>query len=478
MYIKYKLNIITLIISSIHFLSFPISEVSDSGKLYPTNVNIVTYPTTNEELQQIVKIAHEKSKKISIAGARYSQGGQSNATDSINIDLTHFNKLIKVDFVNKTATVQSGMTWKQLQEILHPLNLSIKVMQSSNVFSIGGSISANVHGRDLHYGPIIETINSCKIINSIGEIQSINRQDNFELFSLVVGGYGLFGIITEIELSLTDNPLCFKKQETIAYEKYIDHFKNNILPNHNINLYYGRFVMIPGKDFLKKIISVSHIVESDIHHKAKTKPLKNEKSIISNQWFFNQYRKNPNIINSWLRYIIETRFQAPWETGNITCRNQLMRPYIHSLENKSKKSTDLLQEYFIPLSDFTRFTNDLRQFSSLHKINLLNVTLRFVPKNTESFLSYTKSDMISFVLYFTTNIDTESLKTVKVYTTELTNACLRCDGTFYLPYQQFASSEEMHTSYPMMKDFIQKKKLYDPKEIFVNNWYNNYLITL
>lgn len=453
------------------------SQVSDSGKLYPTDVTIVTFPTTIQQIQDIVKQAHATKKKISIAGARYSQGGQSNATDSINIDLSHFNKLVQINKTQKTIRVQPGMTWEQLQNILQPLNLSVKVMQSSNIFSIGGSASVNVHGRDLRYGPMIETINSCTIINAVGEIQHLSRTENPELFSLVIGGYGLFGIIIEIELSLTDNPICYKEQEIIPYQKYIAHFNDKILTNPDINLYYGRFVMIPGESYLQDVISVSYLIDHQ-KHRAKRQPLQPEKSITWNQLLFNIYRKNQGKWISWLRHTIEMHSTAPWETGKFTCKNQLMRPYVHSLENTSSKSTDLLQEYFIPLSQFTQFTDQLRTWSQLYNIKLLNVTLRFVPKNNESFLSYAQSDTIAFVIYFTTNLDYQSIAIIQQYTNKLAHACLQIGGTLYLPYQQFASPQAIYASYPMLQDFISKKKLYDPQETFTSNWYANYITKL
>jgi len=462
---------------SFAFLCFPLEKVSDSGKLYLARVDEIIYPTTTEEIQKIVLDAQENHKKISIAGARYSQGAQSHATNSINIDLKYFNKLIKLDAINKTVTVQTGMTWEQLQNILHSHNLSIKVMQSSNVFSIGGSLSVNVHGRDPHYGSIIETVISCTIIDAQGNLRHLSRTENSELFSLAIGGYGLFGIITEVELQIIDNVICFKNQETIHYQQYSKHLENKILINPDINLYFARLLTVPGKNYLKQVTSVAYIED---HNKTQSQiqPLKEESDIHRNQLLFNFYRKHQGKFIAWLRHIFETKFSAPWETGEFTNRNQLMRPYIHCLKNENPQETDLLQEYFIPVQKFAQFTDQLRIWSQFYNIKLLNVTLRWLPKNTESFLSYAQSDMIAFVLYFSTELDTSTLEIIKLYTHELTQACLDCKGTFYLPYQQFASQKEVHSSYPMLKEFIQKKNAYDPSNIFTNNWYENYIKTL
>ena len=196
------------------------TDVTDFGKLYPANVEKIVYPTTVKELQNIIKNAHKNNKKISIAGARHSQGGQSNASNSINIDISKFNSLIALNTNNKTVKVLSGMTWEQLQDILHPHNLSVAVMQASNIFSIGGSASVNVHGRDPFLGPMIESIKSITLIDDKGDIIFADRNHNEELFSLAIGGYGLFGCIAEVELWVKDNCVCQKEQKSMNYKEY------------------------------------------------------------------------------------------------------------------------------------------------------------------------------------------------------------------------------------------------------------------
>ena len=100
-------------------------QVTDFGKLYPTQVNKIEYPATIQEIQAIIKDAYKKKLTVSIAGVRHSQGGQSNSFHSINIDTKKFNKLLHIDKEQMIVKVQSGMTWKQLQAILHPYDLSV-----------------------------------------------------------------------------------------------------------------------------------------------------------------------------------------------------------------------------------------------------------------------------------------------------------------------------------------------------------------
>lgn len=84
-------------------------------------------------------------------------------------------------------------------------------MQSQNIFTIGGSLSANAHGRDIRYGSLIDTVRSFTLLKADGEIITVKPSD--DLFTAVIGGYGLFGVILDVELSLTKDEL-YKMETT------------------------------------------------------------------------------------------------------------------------------------------------------------------------------------------------------------------------------------------------------------------------
>ncbi len=106
----------------------------------------------------------------------------------------------------------------------------------------------------------------------------------------------------------------------------------------------------------------------------------------------------------------------------------------------------------------------------------MNVTLRWTPKNKESFLSYAQKDTVALVLYFTAQLTETELQDIKSFSLKITDACLDCGGTFYLPYQRFATKKQLLKAYPQLPDFIDIKKKYDPSGLFVSNWYQDYLL--
>ena len=69
-----------------------------------------------------------------------------------------------------------------------PVWLALEVQQSSNIFTVGGSLGVNARGRDPRFGWVIETVKSFRIMNGAGEVLNVSRLENSELFDGVVNG--------------------------------------------------------------------------------------------------------------------------------------------------------------------------------------------------------------------------------------------------------------------------------------------------
>ena len=199
---------------------------SDVARIEPEKVVLVDSVKTTEQLIQVIQEAKAKGLKVSMAGSRHSQGGHTYYKDNVVIDMRGYNKVLSVDKNKKQIIVQSGAKWSQVQEVLNPYGLAVKVMQSSNLFTIGGTLSANAHGRDLEMSSVIETVQSFRLLTAEGKIINVSRVENSELFSAVIGGYGLFGVILDVTLSVTDNAFYVQKSELISYKDLPSYFES------------------------------------------------------------------------------------------------------------------------------------------------------------------------------------------------------------------------------------------------------------
>jgi len=158
-------------------------------------VDIETDPQAiQKQLQALLHYAQKNHLKISISGAKHSMGGHTIYPDGIALNMLPYNHM-NLDEKNNILTIGSGATWEQALQYLDKYGKSIAVMQSFSNFSIGGSISVNGHGWQKSAPPISSTVESFTLMKANGEIVKCSRVENPELFKLVIGGYGLFGII-------------------------------------------------------------------------------------------------------------------------------------------------------------------------------------------------------------------------------------------------------------------------------------------
>src|SRR5271165_1343669 len=176
--------------------------------LNPTWVASISRPTSVYEVQSLVKECAKHSRTISISGSRHATGGQQFATDSVLLDMRAMNRVIDLDQKTGLLQVEAGIEWPELIQgylSLQKENASWGIRQKqggANRMSLGGALSANAHGHDLNSPPIISDVEWIEMVMADGSVKRCSRKEDAELFSLEVGGYGLFGIITAVGLRL------------------------------------------------------------------------------------------------------------------------------------------------------------------------------------------------------------------------------------------------------------------------------------
>src|SRR5256714_10435621 len=136
-------------------------------------------------------------------------GGQQFAADSICIDTRSLDRVISFDQERGLVEAEAGIQWSKLirayleAESGKQKQWGIAQKQTgADTFTLGGSLSSNVHGRGLTMKPLISNIESFTLINADGKLIRCSRDENQELFRVAIGGYGLFGLIDTVTLRL------------------------------------------------------------------------------------------------------------------------------------------------------------------------------------------------------------------------------------------------------------------------------------
>jgi vacuolar-type H+-ATPase subunit F/Vma7 len=161
--------------------------------------------------------------------------------------------------------------------------------------------------------------------------------------------------------------------------------------------------------------------------------------------------------------------------GKKISRNNVMRSDSEFMEYSHPKNTEVLQEYFVPVDNFEAYIDELRKtLANEESFNLLNITIRYVEENEKAVLSYAKEDMFSLVLLINQGTDSQSIKDTGRVIRKMIDVTLNHEGSYYLPYYGYPTQEQMAEAYPRTGEFFELKRKYDPKERFMNLFYEEY----
>lgn len=419
------------------------------------------------QLRTVFARARAQHLPVSIAGARHTMGGHTIAAGGIVLDMTAVAGL-SLDPVQRVLRAGAGAKWSQIVPFLNAHGLSPAVMQSNNDFTVGGSLSANCHGWQPDRGPIASTVRRFDLMRADGRVLQCSRTENRVLFDLVLGGYGLFGVILEAELEVVPNSPYRMRRTHIAPGAYADAFSRQVAGRDEVGMAYGRLSIAPETFMCQAILNVFEKVDTGVGVVA---PLADDPLNWLKRALF--FASIDSAAGKSVRWELERRIQ-PESGQGLVSRNQLLFESAKVYHNPDPRGTDLLHEYFVPHAAFADFVARVRTIVPWHKGNLLNVTVRDVKADHDSFLRYADQDMFALVMLFHQTRDPQAEAAMTDLTRDLVAAALSVGGRYYLPYRLHATLAQFHQAYPQASRFFALKRRYDPGELFQNQFYRHY----
>ncbi|PGD66356.1 FAD-binding oxidoreductase, partial [Bacillus toyonensis] len=79
-----------------------------------------------------------------------------------------------------------------------------------------------------------------RLLMADGKVRNVSREENADLFPYVIGGYGLFGVILDVTLKLTNDELYETHTRVLDYKEYSSYFKNKVRREENIRMHLAR----------------------------------------------------------------------------------------------------------------------------------------------------------------------------------------------------------------------------------------------
>ncbi|QFU16025.1 FAD-binding oxidoreductase [Microvirga thermotolerans] len=445
--------------------------LNDASRLNPTPVARHWMAETQdgafiERLRQELKEASTAKRPVAVGAARHSLGGQSLPRDGTAITLAPSRFYLLPE--KGVYLVGAGTRWRDVIEALDPLGYSPAVMQSNNDFGVASTFSVNAHGWAVPHGPFGTTVRSIRIMLSDGTILNCSRTENAELFALALGGYGLFGIILDLEVEMVPNTLLKPTFSTFPAEDF-PHRLLKATSDPLTSMAYGR-VSVAEANFLHEAILVAFRREPAPDGTIPPAASGSEMALLMREIYRAQ--------TGWdtgkrIRWFAETVVAPSLSSGTFT-RNTLLNSPVSELAGRNRRFTDILHEYFVPPEKFAEFLSLCRKVIPRSGQDLLNITLRYVDQDDLSVLAYSPMKRIAAVMSFSQEMSPEAEAGMMRMTEELIDGVLEIGGSFYLPYRLHARRDQVRRAYPQYDAFIERKRHYDPGLLFRNLMWDAY----
>ena len=450
------------------------------SQLNPTLVKEVLKPQSAEQLAHIVVSASQQGRTLSLAGKRHAMGGQQFGTDTDLINMTALNKIISLDKHTGIIEVKAGTIWPSIIDYCwneqrgEPKPWSIAQKQTgADALTLGGGLAANVHGRGLTMRPLIQDIESFKLITPDGTEIECSRLSNPGLFKLVIGGYGLFGLISSIKLRLVPRTRLKRTVKVTDIEELIPGFEHRIKQGY----LYGDFQYMTdpaSPDFLKGGIFSCYLpVDSN-----EKEPEGQHRELQVEDWkklYRLAFTDKGEAYKAYSQYYLATDDQLYWsDTHQLSV---YLGDYHIKLNRELGYKDDaslMISEIYVRREDLPHFMIDVRKMALKENCDIIYGTIRLIKKDQESFLAWAKEDYVCTIFNLRVFHSRDGIEKAKRDFRALIDAALPYGGSYYLTYHRWARRDQLLACYPQFPDFLRMKQKHDPQEVIQSDWYRHY----
>jgi decaprenylphospho-beta-D-ribofuranose 2-oxidase len=422
-------------------------QISGWGQ-YPKEICHLTRPEKYRNLMA-------ESKSVIARGQGRSYGDASLNKDNIVTLTQRLNRFLAFDKTRGILTCESGITLKEILDVIVPAQWFLPVTPGTQYASLGGCLASDVHGKNHHHtGTISKYVIAFELITAENKKILCTPQDQSALFWATLGGMGLTGIIGTIVLKLIPMPsremiVCHHTANNLEQAfSYLsepaldDEYKVAWIDSLNDSKKMGRGI----------IMAAHHAKMDEISPRYKRKLAKtinlpfnlpscflNSYSIkfFNDQYFNKQSQKKQHFIMDYQQYF--------YPLDNITHWNRLY----------GKKG---FVQYQCVLPEEKSYEG-IKQILQLQKLSFLAV-LKKLGHQSQGFLSF---PMPGYTLAL--DIPYRGEKTLKLLNA-FDEIVLSHQGRIYLAKDAALSSDHFRQMYPKYLEWLIIKQKIDPENIF------------
>jgi len=411
-------------------------------------------------------------------------GAQQFAGNEIHVDTTALTAVLATDDERGLLRIEAGAMWPAIIAATRRMcgpgggQWAIRQKQTGvDDVTLGGSIGANAHGRGLQMAPLVEDIEDFSLVDANGQLLQCSRGHNPELFSLVVGGYGLFGIVYAATLRLTPRRRVKRLVDILELRDAMHVVRRRI----EQGCLYGDFqFVIDARDpaFLQRgVLACYEPIDAP---SGDGQDLDDGRSdLTADDWTRLLRLAHDDKAAAFVRYAqhyLGTHGQTYWaDTMQLSTYLPSYPEFLAATGSSEEAVTETLVigEHYMPHDSLVSFMEGAAQVLRHVDVEVIYGTIRSIRQDPTSFLPWAKGDWACVIFNLRTRHASAGLQRTAEAFRRLVDVALSLGGSFFLTYHRYATREQVLQAYPAMPAFLAAKHRHDPHDRFVSDWYHH-----
>jgi len=457
------------------------------SQLNATTVACIERPQSLADLIAIVMRARQTGVSISVSGGRHAMGGQQFSSGATHLDMSALDRVLDADPVRGLLHIEAGADWPKIIAASHAMQTGadtswgIRQKQTGvDAVSLGGSISANAHGRGLLMQPLGDDIENLTLVTAEGNSLLCSREQNADLFSLVIGGYGLFGLIYSATLRLSPRRRLRRVVDIID----LDDAVNAVFRRAGEGCVFGDFQFVidtQDEGFLKRgVFACYKPCDDDATEAPATADLAPDTWLKLLKLAHDDKR---TAFRLYSQHYLGTDGNCYWsDTMQLSTYIPSYADFLDGMRiadggagaASRVKETLVIGEHYVPRERLLAFMEQARAILRRFGAEVIYGTIRAILRDTVSFLPWACGDYACVIFNLRTPHDEAGLRRTADTFRALIDASNALGGSFFLTYHRYATPAQVEACYPRFRDWLALKKYHDPGELFSSDWYRHY----
>ncbi|MFZ5655676.1 MAG: FAD-binding oxidoreductase [Pseudomonadota bacterium] len=452
-------------------LDDPLLRNDCHSRLNPTRHARIERPRSPEHVADLLHRAARSGQRVAVAGAQHAMGGQQFAEGGWLLDSSALDGVTEFDRTRGLVRCGAGTRWPALQRFLAARRArsgegwALRQKQTgADDFSLGGALAANIHGRGLDLRPFVEDVEAFTLVTPDGRIHRVDRAVAPDTFALAVGGYGMFGVVTDVTLRLTPRRVLRRCVSLIRRAELHAAFEQARADG----ALYGdfQFAIAPdSRDFLDLgVFSVYLPCEgtADAAHQ-----------LSAMHWRELLTLAHTDKTAAFRRY---SEFYLSTDGQRYGSDDHQFGVYLDGYHDAidtclGHRGSELITELYVPRASIAPFLAVLAEDCRRHRIDVIYGTVRQIRAEHETRLRWARQDWACLVLNVHVHHDADGGRRVRADMQRFIDRALELGGSFYLTYHGHARPDQLRAAYPDIDEVLATKRARDPQEVLASDWY-------